>query len=145
MNLDNLELHQFLITEIKCVMNHTSSINPAYYYDIEGIMEIINAPTCIDILRSVLFYVKLCHFCAKTRSVAPRSILLIHLNHMITDTRTIQKFMKSYNDCIYITSVLDGKELEFARIIFKNMQKHSAFFIENSKEGILDLEPTFFI
>jgi hypothetical protein len=145
MNLENLGLHQFLITEIKCVMNHISSINSEYYYDIEGIMEIINSPTCIDTLRSVLFYVKLFYFCAKNKSGAPRSILLIHLNHMITDTRTIQKFMKSYNDCIYIISVLDGNELEFARIIFDNMQKHSAFFIENSKEGILNLEPTFFI
>lgn len=145
MNLENLGLHQFLITEIKYGMIHISRINPAYYYDIEGIMEIINSPTCIDTLRSVLFYVKLCYFCAKIRPTAPRSILLIHLNHMITDTHTIQKFMKSYNDCIYITSVLDGNELEFACIIFENMQKHSAFFIENSKAGISDLEPTFFI
>lgn len=137
---ENMSLHQNTIEAIKCGMMHIDYINPRYYYDKEGILEIIEAPTCIENLNVVLFYVKLCYFCVKVMQEVPHNMFLIHITSIIKYTRTIQQFMKSYDACAIILECIDEDQREIPQIVLNNMRKHSVFVVESASEGIDELE-----
>jgi hypothetical protein len=139
---ENMDIHQNLLSAIKCGMIHIDTINPRYYYDKEGVQEIIDSPVCITTLYVVLFYIKLCYFCVKIMQAVPYNMFLVHISSIIKYTHTIQQFMKSYDACAIILQCIDENQREIPNIILDSMHTHSAFFIKSALEGIDELQPS---